>query len=252
MTEDSRGNVVEAEVLVSRGMMHFVGAMNAMGFSINRAGMEYVKSWFEFYYGWPGRRVVGFTEPENIAAKLLADSFSFQLVPGISEVDSAIDVGSGNGWPGLAIKLCVPNSSLTLMDSRLGACQFLTGLLRAWPLNGTRVQQGRAEDMALDKAFARDFDLVVSRAMAEPAIALELCAPFARVGGKVILWLGPGDASLGMVSEVAELGLSLSGFFEYSLPSGLGRRFLGVYEKTTISKPGFPRRYPMIIKKPLF
>ena len=250
MTGDTREKAME--VLVSRGMLQFAGSMNAMGFSIDRVGMEYVRSWFEFYYNWPGRRVVGFTEPEDIATKLLADSFSFQAVPGIAEVDNTMDVGSGNGWPGLAVRLCVPLSKLTLIDSRLGACQFLSGLLRASPLSGTSVQQSRAEDMARDKDFAESFGLVVSRAMAEPAVALELCAPLARIGGRVILWCGPGDASLQMPPALPELGLSLLGLFKYSLPSGLGRRVLGVYDKTSGLKPGFPRRYSVIIKKPLF
>lgn len=243
----------EVEVLVSRGMMAFVASMNAMGFSVGREGIAYIKAWFEFYYRWPGRRVVGFTEPEQIAAKLLADSFAFQAVGDMKRPLRAIDLGSGNGWPGLAVRLSVPESNVTLMDSRLGAYEFMTGLLEAAPLEGTSVILRRAEDSARDPALWESCGLVVSRAMASPAVALELCAPFASLDGRVILWLGPEQEETVVATQsIPEIGLSLSGLLNYSLPSGLGRRIIGVYGKTSHVKPGFPRRYSNITKKPLF
>lgn len=241
------------DAIVARGMDAFKAGMDSMGFYLDSRGTSYVKSWFEFYYKWPGRRVVGFTEPEDIAVKLIADSFSVQLIEGLSEVKSAVDLGSGNGWPGLAVKLCFPEARVALMDARQGACRFMAGLLMEAPLKGTSVLEVRAEEAARDPLLREGFGLVASRAMAAPAVALELCAPFAQVGGKVVLWLGPEqEETVARAPSLPEIGLNLAGVLDYSLPSGTGRRLLAVYEKTSGVAEGFPRRYSNISKKPLF
>ncbi len=243
----------DKEVFVSAGMMSFVGSMTAMGFVIDDAGLTYVRDWFRFYCGWRGRRVVGFREPQDIAVKLIADSFSFQAVPDFADRPRVLDIGSANGWPGLAVRLCTAGSTLTLLDSRLGACEFMRALLAANPLAGTSVSEGRAEEVAKCAGSFASYDVAVTRAMAEPAIALELTSPFVKVGGVALLWLGPEQEERVIgAPKVVKIGMEIAGVYKYSLPSGLGRRVLAAYTKTSATQRGSIRPFSNILKNPLF
>ncbi|MGI6642874.1 MAG: 16S rRNA (guanine(527)-N(7))-methyltransferase RsmG [Bacillota bacterium] len=248
-----RRSELEQEVLVSRGMLAFVGSVNAMRLTVSKAALEGVKDWLEFYYSWTGRRVVGFVEPELIAAKLLADSFSYEKVDGILQCKMALDLGSGNGWPGLALRFGVPDCEVALLDSREGSCDFMRGFVSQQALSGVRVIQARAEDVGNEPEFSEISDVLVSRAMAKPSVALELASPFVKIGGAVVLWLGPEQEDLVLKApSVKELGISLCDIQRYWLPSGLGRRMLVVYRKVKRAEAGFPRRISSIRKKPLF
>ena len=76
-----------------------------MGISAGREALELVEGWLRFYEGWAGRRVVGFGDVGDIAVSLIADSFAVEkALAGVSSQGEglrAIDLGSGNGWPGL-------------------------------------------------------------------------------------------------------------------------------------------------------
>ncbi len=243
----------EREVLVSRGMLAFVGSVNAMGLTVTKIALEGVKEWLDFYYSWAGRRVVGFGEPELIAAKLLADSFSYEKVASLLGCERALDLGSGNGWPGLALRFGMPDCEVTLLDSREGACDFMRGFASQGALSGVHVIQARAEDIGGAPEFSEVYDAAVSRAMAMPSVALELASPFVKVGGTLVLWLGPEQEDIvAQVPSVNEVGMGLWDIVRYSLPSGLGRRILGVYRKVKSVDTGFPRRFSSIRKRPLF
>ncbi len=243
----------DREVLVSRGMLAFAGSLNAMGLRVSSSALRGVKTWLNFYYRWDGRRTVGFPEPELVAAKLLADSFSFgMLEPSVSGLHM-MDLGSGNGWPGLALKLSHQKAELILLDSRQGACDFMGRYVVAAGLEGVRVTLGRAEELGRRCELRESQDLVVSRAMAMPPVVLELASPFVRAGGQLVLWVGREQAKrLAEYPVLKELGIRLSDIVEYTLPSGLGGRALVVYSKVQRTDPGYPRRFAKIRGKPIF
>ena len=122
-----------------------------------------------------------------------------------------IDIGSGNGAPGLPIALCEPERGATLLDARLGAAEFLIGVLSEIDAPRIGVLRERAERAARSERRAR-FTLVVSRAAAPPAAALELMIPFLQIGGVAALWSGELSApDIDVVAGVvAELGATLT------------------------------------------
>lgn len=122
-----------------------------------------------------------------------------------------IDVGSGNGAPGLPIALCEPQRPTTLLDSRAGAVQFLESVMDQLDDVRISVLHQRAEQAG--RTGLRDqFSLAVTRATAPPPVAMELLIPFLHVGGIAMLWTGDlGEQALNEVSIAAtELGAELT------------------------------------------
>ena len=100
-----------------------------------------------------------------------------------------IDIGSGNGAPGLPIALCEPQRAVTLVDSRAGAAAFLREVLAEIDAPQINLLHERAETAAYGQLRER-FALAVSRAAATPNAAMELIVPYLQVGGVAAAWTG--------------------------------------------------------------
>ena len=122
-----------------------------------------------------------------------------------------IDVGSGNGAPGLPLALCEPQRPATLLDSRQSAARFLKSVVDRLEDVRIEVVNRRAEQAAHTELRGR-FSLAVTRAAAPPPIAMELLIPFLHVGGIAVLWTGAvAEQPLDELRVVAtELGAELT------------------------------------------
>lgn len=228
----------------------FAKALREMGLAITEEDAGVVRAWLEFYSHWPGRRVIGFADPKDIAVKLLADSHAVLRLREAPEMGPTIDLGSGNGWPGLAFH---SRGEVFLLDSRAGACDFMRGFVESSGLTGVQVVEARAEEAGRRTSFASAFRIVTSRAMAAPSIVAEVSAPFLVIEGSAILWLGPSHRDLVIAhADIPQVGLSLIELDTYFLPGRMGERILAVYRKTAGCHPGFPRNPGEIRAKPLF
>lgn len=60
---------------------------------------------------------------------------------------TVIDVGTGAGFPGLALKIAFPDLQVTLLDSLNKRINFLNEVIAALGLTGVETIHGRAEDL---------------------------------------------------------------------------------------------------------
>lgn len=230
----------------------FTVALREMEIDVADEARQKVLGWLEFYSSWSGRRVAGFEQPDDLGVKLLADSFSF-IKAGLVPHGPAADLGSGNGWPGLAVGVSYPGSQVTLIDSRIGACEFLTAYLKCAGLPNIRVWHGRAEDSVKEGKLARSFGFVVSRAMAPPPVTVEIGAGMLEPGGRLVVWLGPSyEARVAGKPHLSRVGLVLERLYRYELPRGMGKRLLACYAKQGESELAIPRSISQMVKVPLF
>lgn len=197
------------------------------------------------------------TEPAAVELRHFVDSLS--CLQGFGDLladDPAprlIDVGSGGGFPGLPLKLAQPRLALTLVDSVGKKTEFLRHLVAVLGLQGVEVITARAEDLARDPARREQYTVVVSRALAALPVLLELCLPFARVGGRLV---APRRGDLtGQQAEAAGAALELGGSFRpaiaIDLAPGLGDLGLVVVEKVAPTPSRYPRRVGIPSKRPL-
>ncbi len=161
------------------------------------------------------------------------------------------DLGSGGGFPGLALALACPETAVTLIESTRKKAEFLKETAAELSLSNTVVSAARAEE--LGEAGADSFDLVTARAVASLPVLVELAHPLLRLGGKLLAWKGPETAGEIEAAQSAmdRLGASPERVAGYELPAGHGRRNLVAVIKTAPTPPGFPRRPGMAAKKPL-
>lgn len=96
-----------------------------------------------------------------------------------------VDVGSGAGFPGLPIKICVPELSVILIEANHKKAAFLREVIRALTLKGVDVFLGRAEDFAPHSA-----GIVTMRAVERFERALPVAARLVRPGGLLALLIG--------------------------------------------------------------
>jgi 16S rRNA (guanine527-N7)-methyltransferase len=145
-----------------------------------------------------------------------------------------VDVGSGNGSPGIVLAAGLPDREVTLLDSHGRKTAFLEHAASDFP--NVRVARGRAEEQETDR-----FGVAVAKALAPPAVALEWVLPLVREGGAAVLWLGPAE-DLGVLSRVSEQlgGAALE-----------HRNGLTVAPKIAPTPAGFPRRPGVARKRPL-
>ena len=162
-----------------------------------------------------------------------------------------IDVGTGAGFPGMALKIACPDISLTLLDSLDKRIKFLKELSKKLGYEDINCVHMRAEE-APDE-YRQRFDIVTSRAVARLNLLAELCLPLVKVGGTFIAMKGP-DCT-GEVNEakrcIAILGGKLEPRADYKVPGTDIIHSAVIIRKVKDTPAKYPRRWAQIKKQPL-
>lgn len=162
---------------------------------------------------------------------------------------SIADIGSGAGFPGMAIAIAFPDCRVTLIDSTKKKFTFLDEVKKTLKLKNVNFHIGRVEDMRSER---NHFDIVTARGFAAMNIFLEVAAPLAKVGGTLIAMKSlKGEEEL-MKSKFAirRLGLEKVSTQKDSLPDG-EIRLNYFFEKKENTSSNYPRPWGEILKKPL-
>jgi len=100
------------------------------------------------------------------------------------------DVGSGGGFPGLALKIVRPGLQVFLVESNIKKVTFLAEVIRELGLNGAQVLARRYEELGEEVA---PLDYVCSRALGEFPGFLKWASSEQIAANQVILWIGVRD-----------------------------------------------------------
>ena len=100
------------------------------------------------------------------------------------------DVGSGGGFPGLALKIVRPGLQVFLVESNIKKVTFLAEVIRELGLNGAQVLARRYEELGEEVA---PLDYICSRALGEFPGFLEWARSEQIAANQVILWIGSRD-----------------------------------------------------------
>ena len=161
-----------------------------------------------------------------------------------------IDVGSGAGFPGLALKIACPTMDLTLLESLEKRVAFLRECCEALELPEVECLRARAEE-AIEARGA--YDVACSRAVARLRLLCELCLPLVKVGGLFLAMKGTDCAE--EIDEARHaidlLGGRLEGVTEYAIPGTEIRHAVVAIRKVAETPARYPRTWAQIKKKPL-
>ena len=163
------------------------------------------------------------------------------------------DVGSGAGFPGLVLKIMLPEVKMTLIEATRKKCEFMAHLVERIGLCDVEVIHARAEELGHSDQYREQYDIALSRAVAPLPVLAEYCLPLLRVGGRMVAQKGP-DVAL----EVDEaqgaldvLGGAVVATKRVQLPDVPGDRYLVVVSKTGPTPAVYPRRPGIPAKRPL-
>lgn len=163
---------------------------------------------------------------------------------------SVVDVGTGAGFPGLPLRIAVPEARLTLLDSLNKRVDFLRSVCDELGYGDVECVHARAEECGERR---EKYDFAVSRAVARLNVLCELCLPYVAPGGYFLALKGP---ALSEELQEAEKAISLLGgklerVFEYSVPGVELSHNIAVIKKVRPTPKKYPRRFAMIKKAPL-
>lgn len=165
-----------------------------------------------------------------------------------------IDIGTGAGFPGIPLKIVLPEADIVLADSLNKRVRFLEDAIARTRLKSIKAIAGRAEELSKAKEPLREaFDICVSRAVADMAVLSEYALPFVKVGGYACLYKGANceDEIRNAEKAISELGGRLSEIKKYSLPNNSGERCLVIIQKEKAAPDKYPRRPGKPSKSPI-
>ncbi|MBA4549981.1 16S rRNA (guanine(527)-N(7))-methyltransferase RsmG [Thermoactinomyces intermedius] len=193
------------------------------------------------------------TEEKEVYIKHFYDSLTLARVIPLNRVRSVIDVGTGAGFPGLALKIAFPHLRVVLLDSLKKRVNFLNEVVEELGLTRVECIHGRAEEFGKKKGYRQNFDLATARAVARLNVLAEYCLPFVKVGGHFIAMKGPD-----VKEEMEEAGKALHTLGkttlevkQFRLPEEMGTRSLLWMKKRDHTPKAYPRKAGTPAKQPL-
>lgn len=191
-------------------------------------------------------------EGEDAAARLhFLDSIAVLRYADIAGA-RVIDVGTGGGLPGLALKIARPAADMTLLDATEKKVAFLEGLTQELGLP-CRCVAARGEELSHSPEYRESFDIAVARAVAQLRVLAELCLPFVKVGGRFLaLKSADTDGEIDSARQTVEaLGGKITAVNAYTIPgTEIPRRVITI-EKTSPTPAKYPRRWAAMQKRGL-
>ncbi len=196
------------------------------------------------------------TEYEEVQTRHFLDSLSvvslLRSQPWWEKEFSLIDVGTGAGFPGIPLKIALPEMRIVLLESVGKKTTFLINVVDTLRLSGVDIVKGRAEELAQRTEYRERFEVATGRALGKLATLAELTLPFCQLGG---LAIAPKKGDIGNELDRATRAIEtlwgrLKAVSEVAL-TGLEGHRLVVMEKISTTPVQYPRRVGIPAKRPL-
>lgn len=230
----------------------FINDLNTIGVTLSD---EQIRQFLNYYEMLVEKNKVmnltAITDFDEVLEKHFEDSLSLIQAVDIRKPLTVIDLGTGAGFPGIPLKIAFPELQITLADSLNKRILFLDDVILELGLEGIEAVHGRAEDLARNVKFREQFDLCVSRAVANLSTLSEYCLPFVKLGGKFVSYkAGECDEEIiASKSSVFLLGGKIVDVKKFEL--GESKRAFVVIDKVGGTPKKYPRKAGTPSKNPL-
>ncbi len=169
------------------------GSLRAAGIDPTPALLESISAYIELLLRWNRKlNLTTITDPLEILTRNFLESFfaARWLLPAAGRL---CDVGSGAGFPGLALKLILPDWQITLIEPTTKRAVFLAEVARKLGMNGVEIERCRWQDSLVAPGSV---DAITSRALGGYSELVKWSRTRLRPLGYLILWLGTRDAEV--------------------------------------------------------
>lgn len=224
----------------------------SFGVSLDEAALERFDIYAQLLAQWNEKiNLTAITDPFGITVKHFADSLSVFKYCEFPQGAKVIDVGTGAGFPGLALLIARPDLRLTLLDStkkKLGVIENILGEIGL----SAELLHSRAEEAGQKSEYREGFDFATARAVANLRELSEYCLPFVKRGGYFISMKGANAAEEldGAKKAIAVLGGKIESANSFALEDA-GERYIIAVKKLSPTPAKYPRPSAKIAKNPL-
>jgi len=239
-------------------MQKLIDGAQKLGINLNDKQITQFKLYYQELVGWNKKfNLTTITDYQEVQLKHFLDSLT--VISALTEEElrqpgfSIIDIGTGAGFPGIPLKVFLPQSRLVLLDSKAKKAAFLQHVIEQLELDDVEVVVGRAEEIAHRPLLRENFTLVVSRAVASLPTLVELALPFCQMGGKFIAQKkGQIEQELVQAGKAIDvLGGELNQVKKVELEELSDERYLVIIDKISPSPEKYPRRAGTPTRRPI-
>lgn len=232
----------------------FEQKLNEIGVKLDDIQKQQFLKFYELLVEWNKvMNLTGITEYEEVNEKHFVDSLSIVKAVDMNQVKSVIDIGTGAGFPGIPLKIAFPHLKVVLLDSLNKRIKFLNTVIEELSLENIETIHGRAEDFAKQAEYREQFDLCVSRAVANLATLSEYCIPYVKKDGLFVPYKsGEIDQEVEQSKKAVHvLGGKIENVVKFQLPgTEIGRSFVNIKKVQNTAKR-FPRKAGLPAKEPI-
>ena len=155
-----------------------------------------------------------------------------------------VDLGSGDGVPGLVVAEARPDLRMVLLDAMEKRTALLDDAVVAMAMaDRVRVVTGRAEILGRDDELRGTAAVVTARSFGPPAATAECAAPLLAIGGLLVVSEPPDGPDRWPTVELAALGME---------PNDIEVPGMMVLRQAALCPETYPRRNGLPAKRPLF
>lgn len=222
----------------------FKKGLNELNISISSEQIRQFKMYSQMLKEWNEKiNLTAITDDDGIAVKHFLDSILPLKYINFPTGAALADVGTGAGFPGIPLKIIRSDLEVTLIDSLSKRINFLNTVSDELNLSGIKSVHGRAEELARNNKYREQFDVVVSRAVANMTVLCEYCLPYVKTGGMFIaLKARDAEDEIGHAKPmIGNLGGSIEELLSAPLPESDIVRTIAVIRKVKPTPGSFPR-----------
>ena len=228
--------------------------LRANGIPFSAELPERLETYFRLLMEWNEKMdLVAAAEEDELLDRHLTDSLTVLKTGLLEGAKTLIDVGTGAGFPGMALALSCPETRVTLLDSQRKRLDFLAEVQARTGADNVTLIHARAEDGAGKPELRESFDIAAARAVAPLNVLCEYLLPFVRVGGRMLALKGPnleaemeaGEAAAGLLGGEIERARTLD------IPGRDWNHRAVWIAKRSPTPDRYPRRAGMPEKRPL-
>lgn len=209
-------------------LTEYVSEYNVM---LSPSQQELFRDYMDELWDWNLHiNLTGLSNKHDIVVELFLDSLI--IAPFIPPSGKLLDVGTGAGFPGIPLKIYVPDLKITLLEANSKKVSFLRHVIRKLRLTDIDVIKGRIEQNG-NGLRQGEFPLITARAVAGLGQTLAWCVQYLRQGGLLVSFLGPHvDERLKENKGAMEShGVDIYKMIPYFLPGKKTKRHTVIFRK---------------------
>jgi 16S rRNA (guanine527-N7)-methyltransferase len=184
---------------------------------LDETRLRAISIYIDLLLKWNARiNLTAIRDPNEIVQRHFGESlFAAKNLLDQERPQTAIDLGSGAGFPGVPFAMLAPQVQMTLIESHLKKATFLKELVYALGLKSVKVFSDRAE------SYPGTADLTMLRAVEKFEQALPMAIQLTKAGGRIALMIGSGQ-----VESARRVGTEVHWSSAVSVPRSNSRELL--------------------------